>query len=81
MTNPLPKRPQSASEPPALFNPDCKREMIIAAAAEIGGIHQKDQIVGHVLFKRVLDRSQVRIELVIDDGRPVETIRPWWQLR
>jgi hypothetical protein len=41
MTNTLPKRPQSASERPALFNPDCKREMIIAAAAEIGAFAKK----------------------------------------
>jgi hypothetical protein len=33
--------PQSVSECLALFNADCERETITAAAAQMGGIHQK----------------------------------------
>jgi hypothetical protein len=56
MTNPLPKGPQSVSERPALVNIDCKREMIIAAAAEIGDTHHGE------LRQDIFDLDNVRCE-------------------
>jgi hypothetical protein len=55
MTNPLPSSPQLVSDRPALIGPDRKKERIIAAAVEVGGLSPKSNC-RLASFRRVRDR-------------------------